>query len=370
MISQVKQYFLGTIRGKNQGVLPLLIRFALLLLSYVYSFVVICRNKMFDWKVFSIYKAKIPVISIGNIVAGGTGKTPLIALLASSLEKYGKVAILSRGYKAEAENKKKPLVLSRGNGPLLDASVCGDEARMLSETYPSLLYIVGSNRSLAAQIAQEEGAKCLIIDDGMQHRYLSRDYNIVLMDSRDPFAGNYCLPRGLLREPLSGLQRADILILTRVQSDLEAQKHHEKLKQYNPKAAIIHTGIYTERVYDLDNQVIDSLNKVPVAFFCGIAKPDSFRQTIEELNADIILENLLEDHDSFHEAYLETFCLKAKSIGAQYVLCTEKDKVKINKTKRYALPILWVKICVCVRHGKDIWEKMLEDIKAQMKLST
>jgi tetraacyldisaccharide 4'-kinase len=211
-------YFLSVIKGEQKGFFPKLLCFFLWLMSGPYKMVVFFRNWMFDhgW-----LKSFIPpvslVISVGNITAGGTGKTPVTLMLAEALQKESLLAILSRGYRSQAENFSSPLLLHKKRGLLHPASLCGDEPYLLAENLPDSLVIVGKNRYQSSKMAARLGAEVLLLDDGMQHRGIARDFEIVVMDILDPFGSGYFLPRGLLREGASGLARADLIILNNAQ---------------------------------------------------------------------------------------------------------------------------------------------------------
>ncbi len=246
------------------------------LLSLVYGFVIRIRNFLYDRSWLKIYRSEAFVISIGNIVAGGVGKTPLTLKVAETLLNQNiPLAILSRGYLSQFEHEKVSTVLSKGEGPLFSSKLCGDEPYLISKNVPDALFIVGKDRVQSAQKAEELNAKILLLDDAMQHRRLHRDLEIIVLDAGDPFGKGYFLPRGFLREPLKALKRADLMVMNHVPQKEEVKSLLQKLKRIS-KAPTVLTKVKVRGFYDLQDQKYPSLNGVKVAAFCGLAKPHYF----------------------------------------------------------------------------------------------
>lgn len=253
--------------------------------SWIYAVVISIRNFLYDKKIFPAARVDALVISVGNIVAGGTGKTPFVLLLAKTLLPR-KVAILTRGYG-------------------------GDEPLILARRLPQVPIYVGKDRVHLAKQAIQEGAGVLILDDGFQYRKLSRDLDIVLLDGREK--GHY-LPWGFLRDSPKRLQQAGALFV--------------QGKDYRTKVS---------RILDFQEREIPSIRGWKIGFFCGIARPEKFRQTLTDLGAEIVSEWILADHEAPSISKLKTF---AK--GLEAILCTEKDFVKLPK--ELSLPIYFVEI--------------------------
>ena len=189
--------FRRLVDGRTTGFVATLSRAGLSAIGIPYEAIVRLRNYGYDQSIFAAKRASVSVISVGNLTLGGTGKTPLVAWLAQWLAQRGKnPAIISRGYKAQ-------------NGQL------SDEAAELRIRVPTVPHFANKRRIIAAENAVANGADVLVLDDGFQHRQIERDVNVVTIDATDPFGCNHLFPRGLLREPLQGLNRADALILTR-----------------------------------------------------------------------------------------------------------------------------------------------------------
>ncbi|HSX11004.1 MAG TPA: tetraacyldisaccharide 4'-kinase [Chlamydiales bacterium] len=265
--------------------------------SWLYALVIFCRNWLYDHRYLPVTKVPCTVVSVGNVVAGGTGKTPFVHLLAKTFS-HRKVAILSRGY---------------GSLP--------DEAMLLAKRLTAAKVYVGKDRVASAKQAVADGAELILLDDGLQHRRLHRDFDIVLGDVQ----GHY-LPWGFLRDSPKRLLTADA---------------HFTSQDLNVKVT---------RVLDRKNQEIPSIRGWKVAIFSGIAKPQNFRKTVEALGAEIVAEVIFADHEQAHLS-------KLPKAGA--LLCTEKDFVKLPPTD---LPIYYLEIEVEIAQGRDRWEKVIEKI--------
>jgi len=191
-------------------------RFVLLPLSWLYGLVVRLRNRLFDSRVLKSAAADVPVISVGNLTAGGTGKTPLVEYIAGHFLTQGrKVGIVSRGYGRASRGV---VVVSDGSSLRADARAGGDEPVQMARKYPAAAVVVGEKRVEAARCAIELGAEVLLLDDAFQHRYLRRDVDILVLDSRKDIREEPLLPSGLRREPLSSLRRADLVVMSRIAS--------------------------------------------------------------------------------------------------------------------------------------------------------
>lgn len=328
------------ISSRRQGVLAKLLCGGLRALSWGYGAALHLRNVAYDTQLLPSHGVEVPVISIGNVVAGGTGKTPVTLFLAERLARFKKLAILSRGYRSPAEKRKELTVLSRGEGPQCSADDCGDEAFLMARHLPGALVIVGRDRVQAAREAVRMGAELILLDDGMQHRRLARDVNIVVMDARRPFGFRALLPRGFLREPLSALRRADLILLTYCEPS-DRLSLLDQLAVYT-KAPVIATqfvaeGLEGERSVDLVGQ--------RVGVFCGVANPQRVLQTVQEMGATVVAQLLLSDHCAPSISGLRCLVEDAMRRGASAILCTEKDAVKLS-SKMFSsspLPICWIR---------------------------
>ncbi|MCP5469203.1 MAG: tetraacyldisaccharide 4'-kinase [Chlamydiales bacterium] len=317
----------SVMRGQRGGICASCFRMAMTPFSWVYGAAV-------KWRQVEGVKVSVPVISVGNVVCGGTGKTDVVTLLAKALP--GKVGILSRGYKGAAR------------GPLLvhneSASVCGDEPRMLADRLPNALVVVGRDRVAGARLAIEKGATCLIMDDGMQHRRLARDFEIGVVDGSNPLGGNHFLPKGLLRDDPKRLQKADLVVVTGKKIDLSFQP------------PVVRLRAEIEGIFTLKGEKIETLQGIAVALFCAIGNPSRFVKTVEGLGANVKEKLFLPDHAKVEERQLRELFVKS---GAKYLVCTEKDRVKLRES---ALPIVWIKRRLLVDENLVAWQTLLQSI--------
>jgi tetraacyldisaccharide 4'-kinase len=262
------------------------------------------------------YRSQVPVISVGNITAGGTGKTPLVEwvlkVLPESLRNSG--VVLTRGYGGE-----------KGQN---------DETAQLSENMPEVKQLIGSNRVQNAKDAvRKHQARLLVLDDGFQHRRLARELDIVAIDALVPFGYGCLVPRGLLREPLSALRRANAFVITRSDRVDEAtlKEIEEKLRLYNPDAVIAHARhAPTVLLVDGVEKEPRSLSQKKVFAFCGIGNPEGFRKTLEALGAEIVVFEALGDHEPYLQPVRERLSAASKESGAEMIVTTQKDAVKLR----------------------------------------
>ncbi len=361
-------FFQDIIKEKRSGLIPSLIKFPLKLLSYPYGLIVSCRNWAYDHGWFKQYSPPLPlVVSIGNITVGGTGKTPVTLLFAKALENEAKVAIASRGYRSHSEHLDTPVVVSSGNGPQLSAATCGDEPYLLADNLRKTSVFAGKNRLKASNMAAKTGTQILILEDGMQHRQLARDIDIVVLDAKDPLGKGYFLPYGLLRDHPSSLARAHLVVLNHVRDTAHFNEVKVLLSTYTTAPAI-GVRMAVEDVFDLTGKKIDGVRGKRVGIVCGIANPDQFLHTVQGLGADVVEELYFPDHTLCNSESLAAFGEKCRKSGAEMLLCSEKDKVKIAPDIKIGLPIGWVKIKIDIVEGNVIWENFINSIKNKLDI--
>jgi tetraacyldisaccharide 4'-kinase len=317
-----------------------LARFGLAAASVPYGAAVRLRNRLFDtgWK--RRHKVGVPVVSVGNLTLGGTGKTPCVEYLARFFRERGKqVAILSRGYKG--------------------AGVPNDEALVLEENLPDVPHLQGADRvALAAMAIEELEAELLILDDGFQHRRLARDLDVVLLDATDPFGHGRIFPRGLLREPKSSLRRSDVVMLTRCdQIDQSAlNRLTEQVRKLNPGRPVVattHTPIAWLQHGQVD-QPADALRGRRVAAFCGIGNPDAFRRTLKDVGVEPLAERAFPDHHAYTRSDVEELRVWARQQPADAALVTtQKDLVKLRVDRIGERELLALRVGLQVRPSDD-----------------
>ncbi|MCE2983450.1 MAG: tetraacyldisaccharide 4'-kinase [Parachlamydia sp.] len=363
LVKKVELYIKGVIKGKKKGIFPTFIKGVLFFLSILFGLSVRFKNWCFDKGWMRKYVPPVSlVISVGNIVAGGTGKTPFTLFLASHFYGRRKLAILTRGYRSKAEKLKDPVLLCAGEGPQHHPTYCGDEPYLLAKRFPESLVIVGWNRRKGSFLAAKEGAEVILLDDAMQHRRLARDLDIVLIDAGDPFGCDHFLPRGFLREEKKSLGRADLLVINHAASKEQYNRVKAYLQAYTSAPSI---GIQTEisNRTEMDGQEITSFQNQRIGLFCTIANPEYFKSLLEAEGALVVSELCLPDHDTIKEKSLERFAKECKQLGAAWLVCTEKDYVKLPNLSAVSLPVAWVQIELKIVEGKDEWKNFITHIE-------
>ena len=299
-----------------------LIRAFLTILAAVYSVVISIRNLLYDKGLLKTHRLGVPVICVGNLTVGGTGKTPMVLWLGRFfLERNITPAILTRGYKSTYDQT-------------------NDEILLLKQTL-DVPIIVDSDRVRGGATAlQTHKPQVLIMDDGFSHRRLHRDLDLVLIDAANPFGYNHLLPRGLLREPRPNLARAHVAILTR--TDLIEPNKLEKLQ--NQVAQLLNKQELTDKLIipachaptaliDINgtNKVLDQLSGKNVLAFCGIGNPDAFVTTLQSLGAKVVTQHAFDDHHHYTDVDIKF--IRDLSTQNQYdmIVTTEKDWVKLSQ---------------------------------------
>ena len=279
-------------------------------------------------------KAGIPVISAGNITAGGTGKTPCIIYLARILQRMGRrPAVLTRGYKGELEHHGG--IVSDRDKILISQKKAGDEPYMMAARLPGVPVIAGKDRIVSAAAAKALGADVLLLDDGFQYWRLARDLDIVLIDSTDPFGGGHVLPRGFLREPMDALGRAGLFLLTksRQSSPEEREKIRQVLARFAPHVPVIetdHEPVPPVRLEEWPRHGSGAVPEGKVMLLCGIGNPRSFEKTAAEAGLPATSCMIFPDHHQYREEDLTAASRRAEREGARALVVTEKDAVKIK----------------------------------------
>lgn len=304
----------------HPGVMHRVARAALRLGSVPYAAAVRLRNHLYDHQILSVHHCPLPVVSIGNLSVGGTGKSPMVAWVAKWLRNHDlRVAILSRGY-----------------GQLDDGR--NDEALELELKLPDVPHLQHWDRIASARLASEElEMQVLILDDGFQHRRLSRDIDIVLIDATDTQAAERLLPAGLRREPFSSLARADIVVLTRAdQASPNALTRLEKLvKKYQPRAVLAHASHRASHLMaGLGIEIpLERLRDTQVLAFCGIGNPAAFFEGLTSLGAQVLATRAWPDHHAYTAADIDWLSNWERQYPAAKLICTVKDWVKIQEAR-------------------------------------
>jgi len=310
-----QNFYRNLVAGVNGSFGRRLLRFVLRLISAAYKIAVGLRNFCYDKHLLRTCGAGAPVISVGNITTGGTGKTPLVIWLCRVLEKRSlKYAVLTRGYKVSgAEFADEPVILAR--------------------SCPGAKIVVDPDRVAAARkTVAEFGTDVLVMDDGFQHRRLRRDLDIVAVDATCPFGYGRLLPAGLLREPVKSLRRADALVITRYDQATteQVQQLQERIEQVAPHLAIakaIHKHPCAKAAKGQSLSISELKEKVIFAF-CGIGNPGAFMNRLREYELNVVGSKVYGDHHDYSGEDISGIYDEARSRGADLILSTEKDWVK------------------------------------------
>lgn len=316
----------------------------LCLLSFFYQWVVRLRVKFYEWGIFSTHSLPCKVISVGNLTSGGTGKTPFVDLLAEWLKARGiQPAILIRGYGGDFRG---PFgAVTDGETLLMDAQQAGDEPYLLAKKRKGIPVIVGKNRFQSGRWAlQKFQSEVLILDDGYQHLALKRDVNILLLNASFPFGNGYLLPRGALREPVSQIKRADAIVLTKCNISDNINKIKELLKKIHleiPIFRVTYEPLAVKRLGENHTFPPKFLEGKKVLAFAGLADPESFKDLIHQMGAQILSMEFFADHHCYTADDWSRLQRKAKAIHAEGLVTTEKDAVKVKSLGCGSLP-LWI----------------------------
>jgi len=315
--------------------------------SLLYLLIIKLRNLLYDHKFFPEVKLPCPVISVGNITAGGTGKTPCVIMLAQIVKEMGfKPAVLSRGY--GGSNKAPVNVVSDGSNILLSGTVAGDEPSLIARSLQGVPVLIGPQRSLTGRAAIDKfGVDMIICDDAFQHRRIFRDINLLLLDGRKPFGNGYLLPRGELREPLRELRRADAFILTRSDEAGGTDSISGKFKNTAVFAGI-HRPVDLVRGDYGATLPFSALQGKKICGFAGIARPDSFKKSLLAAGAQIISFAVFPDHHAYSKQELETIYNNFTGSGADFLLTTEKDGMRLQEFPVLAQKIYLLRIAMTI----------------------
>jgi tetraacyldisaccharide 4'-kinase len=329
-------------------------------LSALYSLITRTRLSMYRRGTFRTTKVTQPVISVGNITTGGTGKTPLVEWIARTLAANGRrVAVLTRGYGRERPNER--VLVSDGQAVFSTPEQAGDEAFLLATSLKGLAAVISdANRITAARDAIKHlHSNCFVLDDGFQHLRVARDLDIVTIDSTNPWGGGRLLPEGRLREPLTGLERADCVVLTRVDQVGDTTSIQQELRRFTS------CPVFTSR---MKTRAIVPLNAsstavfTPVAAFCGIGNPQSFFKHVRREGYEPMLNKALRDHQGYSQQLIDSITNEAEHAGARSLLTTAKDAVKL-RSFNLRLPLFSVDIEISIDDEDAFRQLILNAVK-------
>lgn len=355
------------------------------------------RNLLYDRGIAPVFRLPVPVVSIGNITVGGTGKTPLVIETARRLMEEGRrPLVLSRGYRSRGSGTR---IVSDGRQTLLGADEAGDEPYLIARRLRGVPVVVDPDRVRGGR----EGVRrfepgIVLLDDGFQHRRLGRDLDVVVLDAVDPFGRYAVLPSGFLREPFGGLARADIFVVTHAPEGDALETMTRVVRRYNAEAPIIRAAHVAESLVPLhpgdsrapsseereslrvhtsgpavpaappreanhgpDEEVfldLRALGGAAIFAFCGIGNPHGFGATLRAAGARIVALETFPDHHPYTDAEVDRIADAARTAGATFVVTTEKDAVRIRRIPENP-PFLAVRIRMRLSSDEAYWERVL-----------
>jgi len=348
--------FRRLVEGSDTGAGATLTRAILAGLAAPYGLAVTCRNAAYDRRWLRIGGAGVPVVSVGNLTLGGTGKTPLVAWVARAVSAAGlRPAIVSRGYAAAA-------------------GATSDEAAELAVLLPDVPHVADRDRVAGSRAAAAAGADLVVLDDGFQHRRLARDLDLVAVDATDPFGCGRLFPRGLLREPLTGIRRADAVILTRA-SAVDPERRSAIREGIRSAAGGPLPGVWVEashsprqlRTASGGTLPIETLGGRRIAAFAGIGNPAAFRGTLERLGAAPVAFRAFPDHHPYRPQDLASLEAWLRQCGAEMAVTTLKDLVKIQSDTIGGVPLTAVEIALAIDTGADDLHGLLAPVIARAR---
>ena len=363
-------------KGADQGQ-PGGVRFLLAILkgiSCIFAAIVALRYFLYRVGLKRRHPLGIQVISIGNVTAGGTGKTPVTEIFARTLAAEGrKVAILSRGYRRKeapwwqrlfTDVISPPLVVSDGKHVLLDSATGGDEPYMLASNLPGVAVVVDRDRVKAGRYAIKRlGCDTIILDDGFQYQKLKHSIEVVLVDSTNPLCNGNLLPRGILREPVRHLKRADIIFLTKCRGDVSAVV--QEIRKYNKTAEIVectHAPKSLKDVWSREEFPLTWLEGKTTCTLSGIASPKGFENSLRHLGAKVVWCERYADHHSYDSSEILYALNRTADMGADALVTTEKDAVRFPRFETSPVRCLYLRIAIEILRGRESFQDIINRI--------
>jgi len=346
----MRRYLLGVMTGRERGVGAAILKVVLSALTVVYYAAHKFRHFLYRAGLLRSVRLPVPVISVGNLTAGGTGKTPFVEMIARRLAKRNlRVAILARGYGRTEPGR--------------------DDEEILAEMeLENVVRLTGRDRVANARRAIAEcRADIIILDDGFQHFRIRRDLDILMIDATDPFAGGHLLPRGLLRERPACAARADLIVLSRCDqtSAGELAALRDRIDRIaRPLVETAHRPVTVRTLATKKRQPLEWLRGRRVYAFCGIGNPESFRRTLESLGAEVVKFRAFEDHHPYTPRDARQLSAEAQEFMADTLITTEKDATKLAP-EAFDLPLCALRVEIEVTRGDERIEQCLRALSRE-----
>jgi tetraacyldisaccharide 4'-kinase len=335
-------------------------------LSWAYRAALAVRDRAYRWGVLPTGRLPCPVISVGNLTLGGTGKTPTVELVVRTLQDLGALpAVLSRGY---GRSTRGVHVVADREAIRAEARSGGDEPRLLAERLPGVPVVVGENRYEAGRVAVERcGATALVLDDGFQHRTLAKDLEILVVSGRAPWGNRRVFPRGTLREPLSGLERAHAVVVTNPVAPGTVAEVTAVVRRHHATAPVLSAR------YEMQ-EASEPLRgrRVPVAelagrrllAFAGLGSPEGFADTVDATGIRRVGFVEFPDHHWFTPGDVAELARDARAAGAQGLVTTEKDWVRMRELAPPPLPLWVLPVRLVIEAGLETWRRLIAAVLA------
>jgi tetraacyldisaccharide 4'-kinase len=380
ILERFERYAVDVILERREGGRANALKVLLGGLSRIYRRAVQTRLGLYRRRFLRAQELGCPVVSIGNLTVGGTGKTPVAEMLARELQKRGRrVAILSRGYKSvprpflqRLRNKLfkhrdlfPPRIVSDGHSVLLDSRRAGDEPHMLAKNLPGVCVLVDKDRVKSGLHALRHfDSDVLLLDDGLQYQRLRHRLDVVLVDRQAPFGNEHLLPRGTLREPPANLRRASFIIVTK-SGPVPDEALLARLRKLNRTASIIecnHAPRHWQDIKTGQRFPLDHLRGRHVGAMSGIARPESFEEGVRELGAIVEITKGFADHHRFTKKEILRFLEWCDRRSLDALVTTEKDAVRFPEIDDPSVPMLFLRVEIEILRGREHWEELLERI--------
>jgi len=368
----VQDYVLGVIRGKNKGKLAPAVRIVLRGLSGIFAIAVQFRLYLYRSQILRTKSLGCMIISIGNITVGGTGKTPAVEIFARALLREGrKVAVISRGYRSSSRFRlkrfikklflfygkdKQVKVVSDGSKIYLNSSLAGDEPYMLAKNIEGVVVAVDKDRVKAGEyVIQKYGIDTIILDDGFQYLSLNPRFDVLLIDTTNPFGNMNLLPAGILREPIENIRRANLIMLTKSQPGKDLSELKSLIRQYNYNADFIecqHVPIEFVNLIDGSPKELQFIKGKKTAMVSGIADPEGFEKMLQDLGANIVISERFQDHHRFSVREIREILKECTRKNVTALITTQKDAVRfpaLSSTR--GIPIYYLKVDMNIING-------------------
>ncbi len=339
--------------------LPLVVSWLLWPVSLLYQAAVRVRAWFYRRGLFKQRHLNGVVISVGNLTVGGTGKTPLVAWIAQRLLEEGKrVGILTRGYRG--------LGKSARQGALPSDEVALLRGRLGKQAQ----FGIGADRYAKGRMLERHGVDWFVLDDGFQHLRLARDVDIVLIDAADPFGGGHVLPAGKLREPKSALARAHIVVITRSEHApaIEAVvRRHSQAPIFYAQAQLMDVRA---RLTDPTAEALMNARRMKVFAFCGIGNPSVFFEDLRRWGMEAVGHASFRDHHHYSQGDVDELGRRAQAVGAQMLLCTEKDNYNFDAVETSPLPVFYCRITLYLPEAESFWRAVTEAVERKREAVT